>query len=87
MGVPARRICSIRLLRAVTGRDQDAERALLLQHPEVVVLPGQDLAAVAQHDAETGRLRGRLDAGGHVGEERVAHVEDDQTDGAAAPRP
>jgi hypothetical protein len=67
--------------------DQDAERALLAQRAQVMVLAGGVVVAVAQHDRQAQGGRDPLGARGQVGEERVAHVQHDQADGAAAARP
>jgi len=42
------------------------------------------VAAVAEQDGQAVLRRGRLDARGQVGEEGVADVQDDQTDGSAS---
>lgn len=67
--------------------DENSERALFPQHAEVVMFAGGVVATIAQDDRQA---RGDGDAfrpGGQVGEERVADVEHDQADGAAAARP
>ena len=67
-------------------RDEDALDALLGEHVEVGGLLGLPVVGVAEDDGQALGVGRLLDAAGHVGEERVGDVEDDQADGPAARR-
>jgi hypothetical protein len=68
-------------------RDQHAVHPLLLEEVEVRALALGLLVAVAEQDGHALLGGAVLGATSHVGEERVAHVEHDESDRPAATRP
>jgi hypothetical protein len=65
--------------------DQDALYPVLFQQLQIVRFLHLLVVAVAKDHGQAGLARLVLDAAGHVGEERVRHVQHDQADRAAAP--
>ena len=68
---------------AVHRGDEDAADPLLLQDPQVPALLVVRLVGVAQDHRVARGLGVVLDAPGHLGEERVGHVQHDQPEAAA----
>ena len=66
--------------------DEDAAYPLFLEHAQVPALLVVRLVRVAQDHRVARRLGVVFDAAGHLGEERVRHVQHDQPQAAAPPR-
>ena len=66
------------------GRDQDATHALLLEEVEIARLAVDVVVAVAEDHRQAVARSLALGPSGEVGEERVAHVEDDEPHRRAA---